>query len=55
MIDYERMWNQLKQDINQQIQLSENITISKLQKRIEDIEEAENKSSSFCLDLDEPF
>lgn len=35
------MWKQLKQEINQQQQLSENITIIKLLTRIEEIEEAE--------------
>lgn len=49
MINYERMWNQLKQDISQQNQLSDNVIINKLEKRIKDIEEAEELASETFL------
>lgn len=43
-MDFERMWKELKTEIQQQQQLSENITIIKLLARIEEIEEAEKNT-----------
>lgn len=40
---YERMWKQLKEDIEQQGELSNEINVSKILKRIKDIEEAEKQ------------
>lgn len=42
-MEFEKAWEQLKQDLNQQKELSDCININKLLDRIEEIEDAERK------------
>lgn len=54
-MDYERMWNQLKSEIQIQDQLSENVSILKLLNRIIEIENAEKETEIRCKSGELPF
>lgn len=54
-MDYERMWNELKSEIQIQENLSENISILKLLNRITDIENAEIEAEKRYKSGELPF